>query len=99
MAGFRTAMQEAGLSADQIAFGDYKRESGYQAMKELLAKRNEKPFTAVYITSEMMTYGALQAIREAGLRVPEDLSIVGFDIHTVDDGEAFRLTHAMLSPA
>lgn len=92
LAGFRTVMQEKGFSADRIAFGDYKRESGYQAMKELLAEREEKPFTAVYITSEMMTYGALQAIREAGLRVPEDLSVVGFDIHAVDDGEAFRIT-------
>ena len=50
-------------------------------MQKLLSKREEHPFTAVYVTSEMMTIGALQAIREAGLAVGEDIAVIGFDVH------------------
>lgn len=92
LAGYRAALEERGLSAEErlVVYGDYKRESGYQAMKKLLARRGESPFTAVYVTSEMMTYGAMQAIREEGLRVPEDLSVLGFDIHA--DGYQQKIT-------
>lgn len=94
LAGYRTALEEQGIAADErlVAFGDYKRESGYRAMKNLLEQRESAPFTAVYVTSEKMTYGAMQAIRESGLRVPEDLSVIGFDIHTADDGWQQRIT-------
>ncbi len=94
LAGYRAALEEQGISAgnELVAYGDYKRESGYRAMKSLLDRRQSHPFTAVYVTSEMMTYGAMQAIREAGLQVPEDLSVVGFDIHAADDGYQKRIT-------
>ncbi|MBR6792920.1 MAG: LacI family DNA-binding transcriptional regulator [Clostridia bacterium] len=94
LAGYRAALREHGLAAekDLVAYGDYKRDSGYRAMKKLIAGRAEHPFTAVYVTSEKMTYGAMQAIREAGLRVPEDLSLVGFDIHAADDCCGVRIT-------
>lgn len=94
LAGYREALRANGKEADDalIAYGDYKRESGYQAMKELLSHRDETPFTAVYVTSEKMTYGALKAIREIGLRVPEDISVVGFDIHPAEDSQQQRIT-------
>ena len=50
-------------------------------MKKLLLQRSAHPFTAVYVTSEMMTIGALQAIREFDLQVGRDISLIGFDVH------------------
>ena len=81
--GYRDALKKLCLSEneDLIAFGDYKRESGYVAMKKLLENRENAPFSAVFVTSEKMTYGALDAIKEASLSVPEDISLIGFDVH------------------
>ena len=50
-------------------------------MQEFLDNRGRRAFSAVYVTSEMMTFGAMKAIRQYGLRIPEDISIVGFDFH------------------
>ena len=56
---------------------EYTRESGYKMMKQLL---NEKDYpTAVIACSDPIAIGALRAIREKGLHVPEDISLVGFD--------------------
>lgn len=92
--GYKTALKDNGiiLNNELIAYGDFKRESGYAAMKTLLEKRGNNPFSAVYVTSEKMTYGAIKAIRESNLRVPEDISVIGFDIHTTDDGWRQRIT-------
>lgn len=94
LAGYRDALQMNGLLPEDelIAYGDYKRESGYVAMKKLLNNREAAPFTAVYVTSEKMTYGAMQAIRESGLRIPEDISVVGFDIHPFEETEQQKIT-------
>lgn len=81
--GFCRAMEENGLVVDEelIAVGNFKKDGGYRCMQKLLSKRGEHPFTAVYVTSEMMTIGALQAIREANLIVGEDIAVIGFDVH------------------
>ena len=50
---------------------------GYQATKKLLAAR--KPFTALFAFNDISAMGAIRALREAGLRVPDDVSVVGFD--------------------
>ncbi|MGH9495407.1 MAG: LacI family DNA-binding transcriptional regulator [Candidatus Sulfotelmatobacter sp.] len=50
---------------------------GYQATKKLLASR--KPFTALFAFNDISAMGAIRALREAGLRVPNDVSVVGFD--------------------
>jgi len=52
-------------------------QSGYEQMKSLLA--GEKKFTAVFVASDNVAMGAKSALREAGLRIPEDISLVGFD--------------------
>ena len=92
--GYRMALEKRGVAytEDYVAYGDYKQESGYVAMNELLDRREEKHFTAVYITSEKMTYGALRAIRDRGLNVPEDISVVGFDIHNHTDDRRQKIT-------
>lgn len=60
-----------------LARGDFTPQSGYLAM-QILLKRKPYP-TAIFVCNDLMAFGALTAAREAGLRVPEDLSIVGFD--------------------
>ncbi len=81
--GYCRAMEKNGIAIDPalIAVGNFKRDGGYECMRQLLENRQEHPFTAVHVTSEMMTIGALQAIREAGLTVGKDVSLVGFDVH------------------
>jgi LacI family transcriptional regulator len=52
-------------------------EMGYAATQSIISKR--KPFTALFAFNDISAIGAIRALREAGLRVPEDVSVVGFD--------------------
>lgn len=63
------------LLPDLVAEGDYSELGGYTCMKELLNHQMD----AVFVASDAMAYGALRAIREANLRIPEDIAVVGFD--------------------
>lgn len=58
-------------------YGDFEEESGYRIMGELLAA--EVRFTAVFAHNDYMAVGAMRRLREAGLRVPDDVSVIGFD--------------------
>ncbi|MEO0564655.1 MAG: LacI family DNA-binding transcriptional regulator, partial [Chloroflexota bacterium] len=75
--GFRRAMTENGLVVDEdlIVFGDFTEGSGYTAMTELITHRPE----AVFVHSDSMALGASRALRDAGLTVPDDMALVGFD--------------------
>ncbi len=77
--GFRDAMREAGVTSDAAVelSGDFAEESGYRATRELLGAR-ERP-TAIFAANDSMAIGAISALREAGVRVPEDVAVVGFD--------------------
>lgn len=77
--GYRKAMNEIGLEInnEHIIRGDFKIPSGYQAMQDLLRSKN--PPTAVFACNDLMAIGAIYAIFEAGLQIPRDISIVGFD--------------------
>ena len=77
--GFREQMRQRGLSVneDLIVYGDFQENGGYQATLHLLAKRI--PFTAVISANDQMAYGALLALRSSAFRVPDDVSLVGFD--------------------
>lgn len=83
--GAERALAEANLAldpdyvvmSDEVLQHGYTRESGYAAMKTLLA-RSPRP-DAVFAASDVQALGALKAIRDAGLRCPEDLVLVGFD--------------------
>jgi LacI family transcriptional regulator len=74
--GYRREMTALGLKAVE-AEGDFYADSGEAAMRALLAQA-ERP-TAVFAASDEMAVGATGAARAAGVRVPEDISIVGFD--------------------
>jgi len=77
--GFLKAHLDAGLKFDEsLAFvGAYDLESGYNAMQNILDLENRP--TAVFCSNDDMAFGAIKAIREVGLVVPDDISIVGFD--------------------
>ncbi|MGL4204672.1 MAG: substrate-binding domain-containing protein [Aeromonadaceae bacterium] len=79
IAGLRDAMAEADLELDDadIIEGDYEMQSGFDAMQTLLAKA-VRP-SAVFAFDDPMAIGAICAITEAGLRVPEDISVIGYD--------------------
>lgn len=74
------AMWKAGISFDpavQYETTAFALESGYEAMERLLEKMPD--LTAVFAMSDVMALGAIRAIRDRGFRVPEDVSVVGFD--------------------
>lgn len=75
--GFRKAVAAAGITGTAEVGGDFSEESGFRAMKGLLA-RPDRP-TAVFASNDSMAIGALSAVYEAGLRVPEDIALAGFD--------------------
>ncbi|WP_420455172.1 LacI family DNA-binding transcriptional regulator [Rubrivirga sp.] len=89
-AGYRDALAEAGVEADpdlvvhaewDLVHHGYTRYAGYRAMRALLQRfegRDDGP-TAVFVAADVMAFGALRAVREAGLRTPRDLDVVGFD--------------------
>lgn len=74
--GYRAALEQAGLDGLE-AIGDFTRESGVKAMNELLAA--DPRLDAVFVASDMMAHGALQALKDAGRRVPGDVAVIGFD--------------------
>jgi LacI family transcriptional regulator len=77
--GFRKALRRAGvpLTRELVEYGDFREESGYQAARKLLELPN--PPSALFVSNNEMTAGALAAVRDRGVRVPRDLSLVGFD--------------------
>ncbi|MDF2786546.1 MAG: transcriptional regulator [Pantoea eucrina] len=78
-AGFLQAMHEAGITvrAEWIVQGDFEPESGYQAMQQILSQK-QRP-TAVFCGGDIMAMGAICAADEMGLRVPQDISVIGYD--------------------
>jgi LacI family transcriptional regulator len=92
--GINRAFKEAGLILDSalVRNGDWERASGYACMMDLLdQERNELP-TAVLAMNDLMAVGAMDAIREENLRVPKDISIVGFDNRDVSEFVYPKLT-------
>ncbi|HEU0285056.1 MAG TPA: LacI family DNA-binding transcriptional regulator [Sphingomicrobium sp.] len=73
---FRAAMEKQGVAVEVMP-GDFSEESGEAAVATLL--KSGRKFDAVFAANDMMAIGALQALRQAGLRVPEDVAVVGFD--------------------
>lgn len=75
--GYLAALRGRGLTPDPalIVEGDFTEAGGYTAMRQLLPYRPD----AVFAASDMMAIGALRALREAGLRVPDDVALAGFD--------------------
>jgi LacI family transcriptional regulator len=77
--GYRAALDAAGIppNDDLVYQGDFYHESGFAGAQKFLAL--DEPPTAVFASSDQMAYGVYEAVRQHGLRVPDDVSIVGFD--------------------
>ncbi|GAA2527701.1 MULTISPECIES: LacI family DNA-binding transcriptional regulator [Streptomyces] len=77
--GYRAALEGRGIAVDAslIVPGDFRPESGLAGCNALLDL--PEPPTAVFAASDQMALGAIEALRRRGLRVPEDMSVVGFD--------------------
>jgi LacI family transcriptional regulator len=77
--GYRTALERAGLKYDPalVRHGDFSYEGGFSAACSLLDLAD--PPTAIFAGSDQQALGVYEAARQRGLRVPEDLSVVGFD--------------------
>jgi LacI family transcriptional regulator len=79
LAGYRAALRAAGHepSPGLVALGDFRTEGGYTATQQLL--RGPGRPDGLFISNNLMTIGGLQAIAEAGLAIPDDVAVVGFD--------------------
>ncbi len=79
LAGYRDALEDAGIGYDEslVVEGDFLEPRGYEAAMELLS-RPDRP-TAIFASSDASAFGVLGAARDAGLHVPDDLSVLGFD--------------------
>lgn len=75
--GYKKALKEAGIDyiPDYVVEGDYKIDGGYNAAMCLLSRE----VRAIFVSNDLMAYGVYRAAKEKNLRIPEDLSIVGFD--------------------
>ncbi len=79
--GYKKEMNEAGLRVrkDYIVNGNFTEDSGYECAKKLLTGENKKNITAIFCSNDSMAIGAMKAIMEMGLKIPDDISIVGYD--------------------
>lgn len=84
LSGYRRALEDNGIPYDEdlIAYMDaqnpeYTEANGYAMMTRLLKRKKE--FTAVFVIADRMAIGAYKAIYDAGLKIPQDISVVGFD--------------------
>lgn len=88
--GWRTSMEKHGLDPDSlpVEHGTYRYASGYQAAKRLL----EQDLTAILSFNDEMAFGAREAIVEMGMKVPDDVSLVGFDNWDLSGYASMKLT-------
>lgn len=77
--GYHEALRAAGKTVrpELVHYGDFKEEGGYEGMKALMAL-GKRP-TAVFVANNLMTLGAFRAIHEAGIRIPDEVALIGFD--------------------
>ena len=89
LAGWRSALLQAGLDDALVETGDFTVDSGAAAMRRLLDRG--KPLDGLFAANDQMAAGAYSVILERGLRIPEDIAVVGFD----DDYYATSLSQAL----
>lgn len=79
LAGYRAELQRRDMREDDalVVYSDFQESGGFRAMNQLLESRVN--FSAVIAANDQMAYGARLALHRAGLRVPDDISLVGFD--------------------
>lgn len=77
--GYKKALEDSGIPIDKnlIINSEFVEKAGYDAVKKLFDKNIK--FTAIFASNDKIAFGAIKAIKEAGLKVPDDISIIGFD--------------------
>ncbi|WP_424449368.1 LacI family DNA-binding transcriptional regulator [Microbacterium arborescens] len=75
--GYRIAIAEAGLAAAPVVEGDFTVESGAVAMRAILAAG--EPLDGLFVASDLMARGAMQVLAAEGIRVPDEVAVMGFD--------------------
>ena len=96
MKGVHNAFKEAGFVLDNnlVMHGDWEYASGYSCMKELLEQQCSALPTAIFAMNDLMAIGAMDAINDAGLRIPGDISVIGFDNREISSLVRPKLTTA-----
>lgn len=89
--GYRMALEEYNIPFNQsmVQCGDFTFDGGYRAMKQLLEETHQ--IRAIFALNDLMAIGAMMAIKEKGLRIPEDIALVGYD----DIPEASHISPAL----
>ncbi|GAB3256793.1 LacI family DNA-binding transcriptional regulator [Chitinimonas naiadis] len=79
IAGFYTALEEAGIAESEVlhVVGDFSMQGGWQCAQQLLAM--DQPFTGLFVANDEMALSAISCLQGAGLQVPGDISVVGYD--------------------
>lgn len=79
LVGYREALANAGLPCDEslVREGNFHQPLGYERTRELLAL--PEPPTAIFAANDVSAFGVMDAVRDAGLRIPEHVSVIGFD--------------------
>ena len=79
LAAYRAALAQHGLNADErlVAYGKHTYDAGEAAMHQIIGAGAE--FTAVLASNDESAFGALQALRSTGLKIPQDVAVIGFD--------------------
>lgn len=95
--GFKQALKDHNivLPDNFIGYGDFTEPSGYQAMKDIL--QSPKPPTAVFVCNDTMAIGVYKAIGELNLKIPQDISVIGFDNTKISEYMSPPLTTANIS--
>lgn len=77
--GYKKALSEAGIpvNANLVKEGNFSAEEGYQKTVELIEAKTH--FTAIFAANDQTAYGAIKALHDNGLKVPQDVSVIGFD--------------------
>src|SRR4030042_773890 len=77
--GYKKALNEEGLpiKEEYIVEGDFTEDSGYEAAKKLFSKKNK--ITGIFASNDTMAIGAMRFIKEIGYKIPDDISLVGYD--------------------
>jgi len=88
--GYHSALRDAGLPEGMNVDGEYTSDGGAEAMRQILAAGD--PPDAVFVASDLMARGAIEVLQGAGLRVPEDVAVVGVDDSPVATSAAPALT-------
>jgi LacI family transcriptional regulator len=91
--GYKAALGDCDIPfrEELIIESDFQQQTGYEAAKCLLQRINPRP-TAIFASNDLSAFGAMDAARELGLRIPDDISIIGFD-----DIPQASLTHPKLT--